>query len=937
MITDDYLQSSDINVIETMYQAYLKDKHSIDESWKRFFEGFDFARKQMGNFIPDNLNKEFKVIKLIEAYRRRGHLFTATNPVRKRRIYEPSLDIENFGLLESDLESTFMAGTNIGIGLAKLSAIISHLQTIYCQSIGSEYMYIRKPEIQDWLINRIEKNNNIPNFNANKKQEIFWNLNVATGFENYIHRKFTGQKRFSLEGAEALIPALNALIQDGSDKGIQEFVFGMPHRGRLNVLANVMQKPYENIFTEFTGKSYDESISLGDVKYHLGYDNIVELKDGKKVSLNLVPNPSHLETVDPVVEGISRAIIDQKYKGDYGKLCPVLIHGDAAIAGQGLVYEVIQMSQLPGYRTGGTIHFIINNQVGFTTNYLDARSSTYCTDVAKVTLSPVFHVNGDDVEALVHTVEIALDFRLEFKQDVFIDILCYRKYGHNEGDEPRFTQPVLYDVIANHPNPRDIYAKKMVEEGIYKAEDISDFQKQFNNLLEEKFNMVKPKISIKKFLGEYWKKHKEPTIEDQINGYKTGVDKEKLISLAQTLNHQPEGKKFIKKLSRITDDRKALIANNKVDWALAELLAYASLLDEGSQVRLSGQDCERGTFAHRHAAFYIEDTDEKHTPLKYISPNQAPFYVFNSPLNEYGVLGFEYGYSLATPDGLTIWEAQFGDFHNVAQVIVDQYISSAYEKWGLMNGIVLMLPHGFEGQGPEHSSARIERFLLLAVNNNMQIVNCTTPANLFHALRRQLKQEFRIPLVIFTPKSLLRHPLCISTLDELENGDFQKVIDDREVELNTVKRLVFCSGKIYYELLAKKMELKALDIAIVRLEQIHPFPIKELNQIIDKYKNVMLRLWVQEEPENMGAWNYINNSFKDAGLVPVARIPSASPAHGLHGLYEIGQNEIINKVFRRCNCELKNHYCNLACVEGKSHVEILKQHQYFDNEMKFSI
>jgi 2-oxoglutarate dehydrogenase E1 component len=936
MKLDEYLQNADINAIESIYQKFLKDSSSIDESWKRFFEGFEFAQKYFGNIFSEDFNKEFKVIKLIEEYRRRGHLFTATNPVRHRRNYLPTLDIENFGLSESDLERSFVAGSSIGIGPAKLSQIQEHLKTTYCQSIGTEFMYIRNPDIYEWIISRLEKNKNTPVYSKEQKKQIFWNLNMASGFESFIHKKFVGQKRFSLEGAEALIPALNALILDGSKKGIHEFVIGMPHRGRLNVLANVMQKPYENIFTEFTGKSYDENISLGDVKYHLGFDNIVELPDGKKVNLYLVPNPSHLETVDSIAEGISRAIIDQKYSSDFKKLCPVLIHGDAAIAGQGIVYEVIQMSQLPGYKTGGTIHFIINNQVGFTTNYLDARSSTYCTDIAKVTLSPVFHVNGDDVEALVHTVGIALEFRQEFQQDVFIDILCYRKYGHNEGDEPRFTQPVLYDAIAKHPNPRDIYAEKLIAEGVYSQEEIKDLQSTFNNILEEKLSKVKPKIFIKKFLGTFWKDFLEPA-NDLINDSNTGISRDKLISLAQIINHQPEGKKFIKKLSRITDDRKNLIENNTVDWALAELLAYASLLDEGKQVRLSGQDSERGTFAHRHAAFYFEDTEQKHTPLKYISKDQAPFYVYNSPLNEYGVLGFEYGYSLATPTGLTIWEAQFGDFHNVAQVIIDQYISSAFEKWGLMNGLVLMLPHGYEGQGPEHSSARIERFLLLAVKNNMQIVNCTTPANLFHVLRRQLSRQFRMPLVIFTPKSLLRHPMCISKLDELENGKFQSVIDDSEVEPDKVKRLVFCSGKIYYELLAKKTELKTQEIAIVRLEEIHPFPISELNSILNKYKNAMLRLWVQEEPENMGAWNYIHNNFKNAGLIPVARIPSGSPAHGLHGLHEIGQNEIINKVFRRCTCELHNDYCNLACVEGKSKQEILKQHQYFDSELKFSI
>ncbi|MDF1547582.1 MAG: 2-oxoglutarate dehydrogenase E1 component, partial [Bacteroidales bacterium] len=673
------------------------------------------------------------------------------------------------------------------------------------------------------------------------------------------------------------------------------------------------------------------------VKYHLGYDNKVTTQKGKEVKLNIVPNPSHLEASDPVVEGISRAKIDRKYNGDYNKLCPILIHGDAAIAGQGVVYEIIQMSQLKGYKTGGTIHFVINNQVGFTTNYLDARSSTYCTDIAKVTKAPVFHVNGDDVEALLHTVKIALDYRQEFHHDVFIDVLCYRKFGHNEGDEPRFTQPLLYKAIAKHPNPRDIYAKRLIDEGVYTSEQISTFQKDYSETLESKLKLVHAQINIKQFLSEDWKDYKNPDLKDFSLDANTGVSKQRLIKFAETLNHQPEGKNFIKKLSRITEERKKLLSENKVDWALGELLAYASLVEEGKQVRLSGQDSERGTFAHRHAAFFIEDTDEKYTPLKHISPNQADFYVFNSPLNEYGVLGFEYGYSLATPQGLTIWEAQFGDFNNVAQVIIDQYISSAEEKWGLLNGLVLLLPHGYEGQGPEHSSARIERFLLLAVNNNMQVVNCTTPANFFHVLRRQVMRNFRIPLIVFTPKSLLRHPECISTLDELQDSHFQKVIDDVEVDVEDVKRLAFCSGKIYYELLARKRELKARDLAIVRVEELHPFPKQELLEILKKYKNAILKLWVQEEPENMGPWNYIKNQLPEAQLVPIARIASGSPAHGLSGLHTLGQQEIIGKVFRKCNCELNNDYCNLDCVEGRSRQAILKQHKYFDSDLKFSI
>jgi 2-oxoglutarate dehydrogenase E1 component len=932
-----YLQNADIDTIDKLYQEYLIDPKSIDESWQKFFEGFEFAQKHYKASSSSEFDKEFKVINLIEGYRKRGHLFTETNPVRERRKYEPTLDVTTFGLSEADLDTVFQAGTQIGIGPAKLRDIVEHLKSTYCRSVGSEYMFIRIPEILNWFSTRLEKNKNTPEFTSEEKKNIFFHLNHASGFENFIHRKFIGQKRFSLEGAEVLIPALDYLIDYGADLNVEEIVMGMAHRGRLNVLANVMQKPYEDIFSEFTGKSYDENISLGDVKYHLGYDNLVTTTKGKKVKLNIVPNPSHLETVDPVVEGISRAKIDRKYQSDFNKLCPVLIHGDAAIAGQGVVYEVIQMSQLKGYKTGGTIHFVINNQVGFTTNYLDARSSTYSTDIAKVTKAPIFHVNGDDVEALLHTVKIALDYRQKYHHDVFIDILCYRKFGHNEGDEPRFTQPVLYKAIANHPNPRDIYAKKLVDEGIYTEEQVKIYQQDYNETLEEKLKLVHAQINIKQFMGDDWQEYHHPNSKDFSTNISTRVKKEKLLKLAETINHQPEDKKFIKKLKRITDERKKLLENNKIDWALGELLAYASLVDEGKQVRLSGQDSERGTFAHRHAAFYMEDTDEKFIPLKHVSENQAPFYVYNSPLNEYGVLGFEYGYAMATPNGLTLWEAQFGDFNNVAQPIIDQYISSAEEKWGLMNGLVMLLPHGYEGQGPEHSSARMERFLMLATNNNMQIANCTTPANFFHILRRQVLRDFRNPLIIFTPKSLLRHPDCFSTLDELEEGVFQRVIDDDDVDVDEVKRLAFCTGKIYYELLARKRELGAKDIAIIRVEELHPFPKQEISEIIAKYKNTILSLWVQEEPENMGAWNYVKNSFPEANLIPAARIPSGSPAHGLSGLHTLGQQELINKVFRKCNCELNNDYCNLDCVDGKSRKAILKQHKYFDKDLKFSI
>ena len=936
----DFLGQGDISSIENLYNQYLENPDSIDESWKKFFEGFEFARKHFdtkpGEKILDN---EFKVINLIEGYRRRGHLFTETNPVRARRKYSPTLDLENFGLTEKDLNTVFQAGKNIGIGPAPLKEIIGHLKQTYCKSIGAEYGFIRNPEVITWLQGKMESVQNTPSFNPDEKKHIYFLLKQSVGFENFIHRKFIGQKRFSLEGAEALIPALDAVIERGADLGIKEFIIGMSHRGRLNVLANVLQKPFEDIFNEFNGKFYHSTISLGDVKYHLGYGNTITTSKGKKVKLNLAPNPSHLEAADPVVEGIARAKIEEKYNNDFSKLAPILIHGDAAIASQGVVYEVLQMSQLKGYRTGGTIHLVINNQVGFTTNYLEARSSTYCTDIGKVTKAPIFHVNGDDVEALVFTIMLSLEFRQTFHSDVFIDILCYRKYGHNEGDEPRFTQPLLYKAIAKHPSPRDIYGSKLIDEGIYSEEDIQQSQKDFDSILDEKLKKSQEtdEVQIRQFLAEDWHGFKHPKRNDLIKCPITGVKKETLIDLANKINYLPPEKKFFKKLMKLLGQRKQMVRDNRLDWAMGELLAYATLLTEGHSVRISGQDVERGTFSHRHATYIEEDTGEKFYPLNKLSADQSAFSIYNSPLSEYGVLGFEYGYALARPGDLTIWEAQFGDFYNVAQVIVDQYISSGEEKWGLMNGLVMYLPHGFEGQGPDHSSARLERFLSNAARNNMQIVQPSSPASLFHVLRRQLTRKFMIPLIIFTPKSLLRHPLCISRIEDLATGRFLEVIDDSNVDIEKVLRVVFCTGKIYYDLLKRKNELKANDIALIRIEELHPFPSKKIKNIIEKYKNAILHLWVQEEPENMGAWRYVREEFKSVELVPVTRLASGSPATGLSGLHEIGQKEIVDKVFKNCTCEFKNKYCGLQCVDGKSRKEILKVHEYVDFDAKFTI
>jgi 2-oxoglutarate dehydrogenase E1 component len=913
-----FLSNIDPQTLEKLYEEYQKSPESIENSWKQFFDGFEFAKSNFGKTLqPELFNQEFKVINLIQAYRQRGHLFTETNPVRTRRKYFPTLDYKNFDLTEEDLHTEFQAGEEIGIGSAKLIDIINHLEQTYCKSIGAEYAYIRKPEVVKWFQQKMESTKNTPVFNPRQKIHTYYHLKLAVGFEKFIHKKFVGQKRFSLEGAESLIPALDSIIEHGADLGIEEFVIGMSHRGRLNVLANILNKPYSDIFKEYQGENYAENISLGDVKYHLGYNNNVVTDKGKEVKLNLAPNPSHLEAVDGVIQGISHAKIRRKYQGNYNKLAPILIHGDAAIASQGIVYEVLQMSQLDGYKTGGTIHLVINNQVGFTTNYLEGRSSTYCTDVAKVTRAPVFHVNGDDVEALIFTIKMATEFRQKFHSDVFIDILCYRKYGHNEGNEPRFTQPTLYKQIAAHPNPREIYGNHLIEKGIYTKDDLKKEEKEYNDLLENEFkkSKINGTVDIQQFLKDDYKGFKPVKGSDFFSQINTGVSKKQLIALADKLNFLPPDMKFFKKINKLIDDRKTLIKENKVDWAMGELLAYASLLTQNHAVRLSGQDSIRGTFSHRHAAFILEDTDQKYFPLKNLSNDQASCEILNSPLSEYGVMGFEYGYSLSTPNSLTIWEAQFGDFSNVAQVIIDQFISSAHEKWGLMNGLVLYLPHGYEGQGPEHSSARIERFLTLCANNNMRVVNPTTPANLFHLLRLHIKQDFRVPMIIFTPKSLLRHPRCVSPIDELEEGKFIPVIDDNYVDSEKVTQLVFTTGRLWFDLVAKQEELKIDDIALIRIEQFYPFPIKQVDAIINKYKNVKKYIWAQDEPINLGAWNFVNSNIKNIDLEPVARPSSGAPAGGLFKLHNLRLEKILDKIFRKCTCDDANTVCDMHCVD----------------------
>jgi 2-oxoglutarate dehydrogenase E1 component len=894
-----YVGNADVNAIDYLYEQYRQNPDNVDSSWSKFFEGFEFAQTNFEDkgVIPENYVKEFKVLNLINGYRTRGHLFTKTNPVRERRQYTPTLEITNFGLTEADLNVVFQAGEEIGIGAAKLSDIIAHLELTYCQSIGIEYIYMRDPDRIDWFRNKIELNNR-PSFDKNRKIQIFKKLNQASGFEAFLGKKFVGQKRFSIEGGEALIPALDTLVQKGSSLGVEYFVMGMAHRGRLNTLTNIFEKRPRDIFSEFEGKQFDFDGSFdGDVKYHQGFTSHVKMNGDKEVGLTLAPNPSHLEAVNTVVEGISRAKIDQIFH-DESKVCPVLIHGDAAVAGQGIVYETIQMAQLDGYRAGGTIHIVVNNQVGFTTNYLDARSSTYCTDVAKTTLCPVFHVNGDDIEAVVQTIEIAMEYRQQFHRDVFIDLLCYRKYGHNEGDEPKFTQPKLYNIIAKHPNPKDIYLEQLEREAILSKDEAKIIEEEYQQFLEDEFTASRKneKALVYDFLSLTWEKYRHGTQKDFDSSPNTGLDKKKLMELGIKLSTLPEGKKYFRKIAKIFEDRLNAFKEDKLDWGSAEMLAYATLLTEGHPVRISGQDVERGTFSHRHAVVKTEDTEEEIETLNLLSDKQADFHIYNSLLSEYGVLGFEYGYSLATPNSLTIWEAQFGDFFNGAQIMIDQFISAGEDKWATQSGLVMLLPHGYEGQGAEHSSGRMERFLQQCADLNMQIVNTSTPANHFHLLRRQMKRDFRKPLVVFSPKMLLRYPAATSTLAELATGSFQEVLDDPTASAKSVDTVVLCSGKFYYEMKVKAAELGVKNMAFVRVEQLYPLPQIQIDAILAKYKAKNI-LWAQEEPANMGAWTHIAMSMRHLPIQGICRSASAASAEGSKKLHEIRLAKLFSDIF----------------------------------------
>ena len=887
-----------------LYDQYLINPDSVEPSWRAFFQGFDFGMEQQADVeIPDDVLKEFRVVKLIDAYRGSGHLFTKTNPVRRRRQYSPTLDIKNFGLDQDDLTTVFSAGDIIGIGAATLADIIIHLERIYCESIGMEYMYIRHPERVNWIQKWINKNGNHPNFNNDQKKQILKKLNEAVTFEQFLHTKYVGQKRFSLEGGESLIPALDALIETAALEGVEQFVVGMAHRGRLNTLTNIFGKSATDIFSEFDGKDYEEEVFDGDVKYHLGWTSNRMTDSGLWVNLNIAPNPSHLEAVNAVVEGIARAKQDRSYADQPNKVMPILIHGDAAIAGQGVVYEVVQMAQLDGYKTGGTIHIVVNNQIGFTTNYLDGRSSTYCTDVGKATLSPVLHVNADDAEAVVHAMHFAVAYRNRFKKDVFIDLLGYRKYGHNEGDEPRFTQPKLYKAISNHKNPRDIYAEKLISERVITHHELEQMEKEYKVRMEENLEVSRKEQNtiITPFMQDEWEGFERVKVSGMLNQIDTACDQKVLEKVGSAITKLPEDKSFIRKIQRLIGERHKMFFETKtLDWAMGEMLAYGSLLAEGHDVRVSGQDVERGTFSHRHAVIKVEDSEEEVVLLNSIAEDQGQFSIYNSLLSEYGVMGFDYGYALARPKALTIWEAQFGDFSNGAQIMIDQYLSSAEDKWKLQNGLVLLLPHGYEGQGAEHSSARMERYLQLCAKDNMYVVDVTTPANLFHVLRRQVKPNFRKPLVVFTPKSLLRHPKVVSTIDEFTTGAFQPVILENEIPVKNTKTLVFCTGKFYYDLIDEREKQGRDDVAIIRLEQLFPLPKNEIENILADYAHVSDVVWAQEEPRNMGAWSHLLLHLPAAQQFRIAsRRFYGTPAAGSATRFKRRHQQVLDYVFDR--------------------------------------
>lgn len=903
--------------IESLYQDFRKDPNSVDPDWVKFFEGFDFAVSNVNGHagaaapvaggstsLPvsdDQLAKELGVYRLIQAYRKKGHLIAKTNPIRERKDRKANLDLASFGLGDADLKTEFFAGTTIGVGKATLEKIVAYLNQIYAASVGLQYTYINDRTKAKWLEKEFENIMTKP-LSLEQRRRIMQKLNQGVIFEKFLHTKYIGQKRFGLEGGESTIPALDAIINVAAEYGVQESVIGMAHRGRLNVLANILGKTYEQIFNEFEGLATpDMTMGSGDVKYHLGFRSQVTTPAGNQVNLQLMPNPSHLEVVDPIVVGFARSKADVIYNSDYDKILPILIHGDAAVAGQGIVYEVEQMSKLKGYYVGGSIHFVINNQIGFTTDFDDARSSDYCTSVASIVQAPVFHVNGDDAEAVVKVSQLAARYRQEFNEDVFIDMVCYRKHGHNEGDEPKFTQPSLYALIEKHANPREVYTQFLLKNGESDAQALAkEMETVFWADLQARLDEVKqhPLPYANQKPEQWWQALRKATPQDFDASPVTAIKEEDFKRLFDGLMKWPENFVPLRKVSKLLQDKiKLYEEEGKVDWATGELLAYASLLIEGKDVRMSGEDVKRGTFSHRHAVLFDENTNETYNRLSHFQENQGKFRIYNSLLSEYGVLGFEYGYAMANPNNLVLWEAQYGDFVNGAQTVIDQYISSAEQKWTTQNGLVMLLPHGYEGGGPDHSNARPERFLQQCAEENMVITNITTAANFFHALRRQLTWQFRKPLINFSPKANLRHVGAYSTMAEFTQGGFKEVLDDPFIDdAAVVKKVLLCTGKMYFDLSDKQARDDRKDVAIVRLEQLYPLPVKQLEVIAQKYKGATF-FWVQEEPLNMGAAAYLQMNLKQINYGVISRNPSASTATGYAKVHAREQQQIIDTAF----------------------------------------
>lgn len=906
-----YITGSSPQFIENMYQEFLQNPEKTDPELRKFFEGFDFAvdsglasANEKGQMLPtgaDDWKKELAVYRLILGYRSRGHLIADTNPIKKRKDRGANLELSFFGLSEDDLDKNFAAAEYIGLGVTSLRNILNFLQKCYANHVGFEFNYIRDQQKQEWLKNEIEKEfkNPLP---LEQKKRILEKLNQGVIFEKFLHTKYVGQKRFSLEGGETTIAALDAIINKSGELGAKEVVIGMAHRGRLNVLANILGKTYEQIFSEFEGTGeINQTMGSGDVKYHLGYGSEVETDKGEKIHLKLMPNPSHLEAVDPVVLGFTRCSANILHNRVYASVLPVLIHGDASIAGQGVVYELLQMSKLKGYEVGGTIHFVINNQIGFTTDFSDARSADYCTSLAAMIQSPVFHVNGDDPEAVVKCAEIAARYRNEFQSDVFVDMVCYRRHGHNEGDDPKFTQPAMYEIIDQHPNPREVYVKYLLDNGEEDAKELAkDMEKKFWADLQDRLDEVKQHPLPYKYQSPelLWKSLRKAKEEDFYKSPVTAVAEENFKIVFDAIMKIPDGFSPLRKVEKILQDKiKLFETEQRIDWATAELLAFGTLMRDGKNVRMSGQDVARGTFSSRHAILRDENNNKPYNRLSEIPGAGGQFGIYNSLLSENAVLGFEYGFGLATPNVLVLWEAQFGDFSNGAQAIIDQFIASAEQKWNRMNGLVMLLPHGYEGQGPEHSSGRMERYLQSCAEMNIVVTNITTAANYFHALRRQLAWPFRKPLINFSPKANLRHPGSYSNKEEFLTGSFKEVIDDASIgNAESVKKVLFCSGKIYFDLAERKQKENRTDVAIIRMEQIHPLPAKQLAMLYEKYKNAIW-YWVQEEPLNMGAASFLQMNLKNINYGIISRKPGASTASGFQKVHKAEQEEIISTAF----------------------------------------